>query len=263
MNTPLTWLGRHLARYLAREVHVHSAAPPTRPERLRELLRPGDVLLVEGNSRVSSAIKYLTQSTWSHAALFVGEHLAQSGGNPQHCVIEADTVEGVRSIGLEAFGNLHTRVCRPVGLTDEDCRKVSAYAISRLGSQYDLRNVIDLARYLFPTPPVPLRFRRRLLSLGSGDPTRAICSTLVAQAFQSIHYPILPITEYENLDRPDCQACLDEVLRVRHHSLFAPRDFDVSPYFQVIKPTIETGFDFRVLRWRDGAAVKTPLTPKH
>ncbi|MEO7939039.1 MAG: lipo-like protein, partial [Burkholderiaceae bacterium] len=128
-------------------------------------------MLVEGNSRVSSAIKYLTQSTWSHAALFVGEHLAQSGGNPQHCVIKADTVERVRSIGLEAFGNLHARVCRPVGLTDDDCRKVSAYAISRLGSQYDLRNVIDLARYLFPTPPVPLRFRRRLLSLGSGDPT--------------------------------------------------------------------------------------------
>jgi len=251
MNTTLSWLGRHLARYLAREVHVHSAAPPTHPEVLRELLRPGDVVLVEGNSRVSTAIKYLTQSTWSHAALFVGDHLAESGGNPQHSLIEADTVEGVRSIGLDALGGLHTRVCRPVGLTDEDCRKVTSYVINRLGSQYDLRNVIDLARYLFPTPPVPLRFRRRMLSLGSGDPTRAICSTLVAQAFQSIRYPILPITEFENADRADCPACVNEVLRVRHHSLFAPRDFDVSPYFQVIKPTIETGFDFHALQWRE------------
>ncbi len=38
-------------------------------------LRKGDVLLVEGTSRFSSAIKYLTQSTWSHAALYIGDHL--------------------------------------------------------------------------------------------------------------------------------------------------------------------------------------------
>ena len=157
MNTALAWLGKRLASYLAREVHIHSAAPPTRPESLLAVLRPGDVLLVEGSSKVSSAIKYLTQSTWSHAALFVGEHLGQSGGNPAHCFVEADTVEGVRSIGVDAFSMLHTRICRPIGLSDEDGRKIAAYAIARLGSQYDLRNVIDLARYLFPTPPQPVR----------------------------------------------------------------------------------------------------------
>jgi len=255
MNTALAWLGKRLARYLAGEVHVHSAAPATRPERLLAVLKPADVLLVEGNSRVSSAIKYLTQSTWSHAALYVGEYLGQSGGNPAHCFVEADTVEGVRSIGVDAFSMRHTRICRPVGLSDEDREKVAAYVIARLGSQYDLRNVIDLARYLFPTPPVPLKFRRHMLSLGSGDPTRAICSTLVAQAFQSIRYPILPITEFENADRPDCPACVNEILRVRHHSLFAPRDFDVSPYFQVVKPTLEAGFDFHALQWRKEASI--------
>jgi hypothetical protein len=31
------------------------------------------------------------------------------------------------------------------------------------------------------------------------------------------------------------------------HGLYAPRDFDVSPYFAVIKPTIEGGFDYRKL----------------
>lgn len=258
MNTVLTWLGKRLASYLACKVHINSAIPATRPERLLAVLKPGAVLLVEGISRVSTAIKYLTQSTWSHAALFVGEHLRQSGGNPAHCFVDADTVEGVRSIGIDAFAMLHTCICRPIGLSVEDRGKVAAYAIARLGSQYDLRNVIDLARYLFPTPPVPLKFRRRMMSLGSGDPTRAICSTLVAQAFQSIRYPILPITEFENADRADCPACVNEVLRVRHHSLFAPRDFDVSPYFQVIKPTIEAGFDFHALRWRDKAAVKSP-----
>lgn len=258
MNTPLTWLGHWLARYLAKETHIHSAAPPTSPERLRAALRPGDVLLVEGNSRVSSVIKYLTQSTWSHAALYVGDALAKAGGNPAHCFVEADTVEGVRSVGLEAFTMLHTRICRPVGLSNDDCRRVTDYVIGKLGSRYDLRNVIDLARYLLPTPPVPLLFRRRLLALGSGDPTRAICSTLVAQAFQSIHYPILPQIDIENADRPDCPACVNEVLRIRHHSLFAPRDFDVSPYFQIVKPTIESGFDFHQLHWR---ITETPANP--
>jgi hypothetical protein len=254
MNTVLTWFGERLALYLTREIDIASAAPPTSAERLLAVLKPGDVLLVEGNSRVSSAIKYLTQSTWSHAALFVGDHLNQSGiksVNPEHCFVEADTVEGVRSIGIDSFTKRHTRICRPVGLSDEETKKVTAFAIGRLGSQYDLRNVIDLARYLLPTPPIPLRFRRSMLSLGSGDPTRAICSTLVAQAFQSIRYPILPLIDLENANDPNCSTCVKEVLELRHHSLFAPRDFDVSPYFQVIKPTIEAGFNFHTLFWKE------------
>ena len=30
-----------------------------------------------------------------------------------------------------------------------------------------------------------------------------------------------------------------------------PRDFDISPYFQVVKPTIEYGFDYTALHWAD------------
>lgn len=253
MRTPLHWLGIRLARFLAREAHIHGTAPPTRPERLLATLRPGDVLLVEGNSRLSSGVKYLTQSTWSHAALFVGSHLAELGGDPGHCFVDADTVAGVRSIGVDTFASLHSRICRPVGLTEEDCRKVTAFAIARIGSRYDLRNVVDLARYLLPTPPVPQRFRRSMLALGSGDPTRAICSTLIAQAFQSIRYPILVSTDLQNADRPDCPGCVDEIHRTRHHSLFTPRDFDVSPYFEAVKPTIVSGFDFHGMAWREVA----------
>jgi hypothetical protein len=47
-----------------------------------------------------------------------------------------------------------------------------AFVIARLGHRYDLKNVTDLMRYLLPTPPVPVRCRRRMLALGSGDPTR-------------------------------------------------------------------------------------------
>lgn len=255
MGLTLDWLGARLARFLTRSTHVHGIGPATRKDRLLACLQPGDVLLVEGNSRVSTAIKYLTQSTWSHAALYVGTHLADAGGDSDHCFIEADMVDGVRSIGIDEFSGAHTRICRPAGLSESDCGRVIAFAIARLGDQYDLRNVIDLARYLLPTPPVPLRFRRRMLALGSGDPTRAICSTLIAQAFQSIRYPILPVTDSRNADRPDCPGCIEEILRVRHHSLFAPRDFDVSPYFQIVKPGIDAGFDYHALRWIDTPVV--------
>jgi hypothetical protein len=247
----LAWIGTRLAAFLSQPRHSHGIAPPTHPGRMIASLKPADVLLCEGDSRISAAIKYLTQSTWSHAALYVGAHLAEAGGNPAHCFIEADTVEGVRSVGLDAYAGLHTRICRPIGLTDSEVRRVTTFAYARLGNRYDLRNVVDLARYLLPTPPVPRRFRRRMIALGSGDPTRAICSTLIAEAFQSIRYPVLPILELQSANRPDCPGCVEEILRVRHHSLFAPRDFDVSPYFQVIKPSIEATFDHRALRWED------------
>ncbi len=242
-------LGQKLAAFLSTRRSISGQSPPTPTERLRECLLPGDVLLVEGDTRVSVAIKYLTQSTWSHAALFVGDNGEGRLQSGDHCFVEADLVDGVRSVGFEAFEDVHTRICRPVSLTEQDRKQLTDFAIGRIGHQYDLRNVVDLARYLLPTPPIPTRWRRRMIALGSGDPTRAICSTLIAQAFQSIGYPILPIIESKAMTRDDCSDCFEEIFHIRHHSLFAPRDFDVSPYFQIIKPTIESGFDHRSIRW--------------
>lgn len=116
-----------------------------------------------------------------------------------------------------------------------------------------MRNIVDLARYLIPTPPVPTRWRRRMIALGSGEPTRAICSTLIAEAFQSIRYPILPSIERIPLS-PECiRYAQREILHIRHHSLFAPCDFDLSPYFQIVKPRLGARFDHRELVWADTA----------
>lgn len=249
IDAPLAWLGRRLGRFLSKQTHVHGIAPGTPLTLLRASLRPGDVLLVEGHSRFSSAIKYLTQSTWSHAALYVGEHLAAAGGNPAHDFVEADIIDGVRSVGLEEYAGYHTRICRPVGLEEATVDRLTGYAIQRVGAQYDLRNVFDLARYALPTPPLPAALRRRALAFGSGDPTRAICSTLIAQAFQAIRYPVLPTLLERDASTPTCPGCVDELLQVRHHSLFAPRDFDVSPYFEIVKPSLAQGFDYQSLHW--------------
>ncbi len=249
MGMTFSWVGRSLATALTRQRHVHRANPLYSEATLLACLQPGDVLLVEGNNRVGSVIKYLTQSTWSHSALYVGDYL--QGGD---AFIEADIVEGVRSVGFGEFVGMHTRICRPIGLSQADARKVCEFAINRLGSQYDLRNVVDLARYFLPGIPIPARFRRQFLAIGSGDPTRAICSTLIAQAFQLIHYPILPSVSVQDRGNPDCPGCVEEVYKVRHHSLFTPRDFDVSPYFRIVKALDSGDFDYKSLQWKDDAA---------
>ncbi|HMV13715.1 MAG TPA: YiiX/YebB-like N1pC/P60 family cysteine hydrolase [Nitrosomonas sp.] len=248
--------GRGLARFLTKPVRQSTQVAMISQEKLAAALQPGDVLLVEGNTRISVAIKYLTQSTWSHAALYIGDALPSSMSATTPVLVEADLEEGVRAITLAHYAQMHTRICRPVGLNDEDRRRVVDYAIARIGQQYDLKNIFDLVRYLLPIAPVPTRFRRRLLALGSGDPTRAICSTLIAQAFQSVHYPILPEIQRAWLDDPMCADCYAEIYRIRHHSLFTPRDFDISPFFNIIKPTIENGFDYHSLAWSN--AIQEP-----
>lgn len=243
MNRFSAALGRSLARFLQKQTRGYMLMAVASHARMRACLRPGDVVLVEGDRRISGAIKYLTQSTWSHAAMFVGDGEGRD-------LIEADLRDGVRYITLESLLHLNLRICRPLGLTQDDRMRVLDHMRASLGRRYDLKNVWDLARYLLPQPPVPKRFRRRLLSLGSGDPTRAICSTVIAEAFQSVRYPILPMiqTTTEN-------EVTREIFHIRHHSLYAPRDFDVSPYFAVVKPTIEGGFDYRAVEWAEPKAV--------
>lgn len=245
--------GRGLARYLSRPVEtVPGATCP--PETLQRALHKGDVLLVEGNTRISAAIKYLTQSSWSHAALYLGNTLDPDPTDPEaRVMLEADVNEGVRAVPLSTYWERHTRICRPVGLTEQEIEAVVAHALTHLGHQYDLKNITDLARYLIPPPPMPSKYRRKILAMGSGEPTRAICSSLIAEAFQSIPYPILPY-----IDVVESQSGVHEWLTVRHHSLFAPRDFDVSPYFKIVKPTLEAGFDPHALEWRGEAPQPPP-----
>jgi hypothetical protein len=163
-------------------------------------------------------------------------------------LVEAELGKGVIASPLSKFNTYNTRICRPVGLTPEDRSAVIRYATERIGYDYDLKNIIDLMRYFLPQPPVPASWRRRMIALGSGEPSRAICSTLIAQAFESVGYPILP-----EVRRVDAES-RREILHIRHHSLYTPRDFDISPFFAVVKPTIETGFDYKQMMWDKAAA---------
>src|SRR5947208_7350885 len=246
MGVMLDTVGKLIASYLQKEVPGYEPFTPSDPEHLRGVIQPGDVLLVEGNNRISGIIKYLTQSTWSHGALYVGpiDGAIEPDGEP-HVLIEANIGEGVTSAPLSKYFPYHTRLCRPVGLSFEDRHTVCRYAINRIGFGYDTKNIIDLMRFLIPLP-IPQRWRRRMIAFGSGDPTKIICSALIAQAFDAVRYPILP-----KITRAGSRQARREILHIRDSSLYMPRDFDISPYFEVVKPTIVHGFDYTSLHWAD------------
>lgn len=243
--TPLDRLGLLLARWLTKPTSGYEPYAASRPELVAITLRPCDVLLIEGGgTKISSSIRYLTQSSWSHAALYVGlsGNLGERDGE-RLTLVEAELGAGVIASPLSKYATYNTRICRPVGLTAEDRAAVVRFATEHIGAAYDLKNIFDLMRFLLPRPPVPRRWRRRMIALGSGEPTRAICTTLIAAAFQSVNYPILPRIELVGGESRR------EIMHIRHHSLYTPRDFDVSPFFQIVKPTIETGFDYKRFEW--------------
>ncbi len=244
-------IGSWLARILKADTSGYLPFTASDPETLKKTLQPCDIILIESNSKIAGAIKYLTQSTWSHASIYVGGALgpARKGEDPL-TLIESNLGEGCVAVPLSKYATYNTRICRPVNLSKADRKQVVKFMVEAIGTKYDTRNIIDLARYLIPTPPVPTRWRRRMIALGSGTPTRAICSSLIAQAFQGVRYPILPSVEYLEQQGPAASThSREEILRIRHHTLFVPRDFDVSPYFRIVKPTIEEGFDYKKLKW--------------
>ncbi len=245
------YISARILRFLSKPTVRYAPFFAPDPDVVRRALRPGDVILIEGNTRLSAIIKFLTQSTWSHAALYVGEREGDTAPDGEaNVLVEAEAHTGVTTVPLSKYVHFNIRICRAVGLNAESKQKLVGYAVARIGKLYDSKQIVDLARYLFPYPPAPVWFRRRMLAIGSGDPTRAICSTLIAEAFASIHYPILP--ESVSIDgriygiAPYVQS---EIEHIRKHGLYTPRDFDVSPYFSIVKPSLDDGFDYQKLVW--------------
>lgn len=237
-------IGQFLGHYLEFERPSKQTYISQDYDALCSTIRVGDVLLVEGRAKISTGIKYLTQSTWSHAALCVQD---STNGLPAE-LVEVTLEDGCHRLPLAKYRGYNTRICRAWGLNEQERLIVANYALDRIGLQYDMRNIYDLLRYLFPTPPIPIRWRRRMITFGSGDPTRAICSSLIAQAFQSVNFPILPSIEMISASGGN-HWHHKEVWHIRHYSMFMPRDFDLSPFFEVVKPTLRRGFDFRRIPW--------------
>jgi len=236
------YLSRAMVNYLLGTVSDYQRRVPNNLARLARTLRPGDVLLVEGNARISKIIMYMTQSSWSHAAMYVGDALLRWGGpeaeraleryGPEaaQLLIESDLKDGVAVVPLSRYLEQNLRICRPVGLRPDSLDRVLLEMFQHLGVRYDHRNALDLARYLIPFHLVPRWFRRRSLYLGSSSSREIICSALIAKAFYRVGLTIQPPLQ------PAGSPGRDEALQARHPSFIMPRDFDLSANFQILKP---------------------------
>ncbi|PIQ43192.1 MAG: hypothetical protein COV52_01620 [Gammaproteobacteria bacterium CG11_big_fil_rev_8_21_14_0_20_46_22] len=245
---PQTWREKTLdwlVCYLTCDVEPTPSVPLSNFDQVQQKLKPGDVLLVEGRSRVSRVISTITKSAWTHAALYLGclrdcplEFITlikpyYDGAEDIPLVIESRLEAGVIILPLAQYRNEHVRICRAQSLEQGDIHQVIHYTLSRVGLAYDHQHIFDLARFLFPWFLLPRRWRSSLFRYQAGDSAKITCSLLIAEAFMSIRYPILPVVR----ERSNHEGY--EFIR-RNPRLFTPRDFDYSPYFSVIKcPVVE------------------------
>ena len=253
----INWVRNAIVNWLEHEKPLPDT-PLCDFERISREVEACDVVLIEGRSRVSEVIKMITQSSWSHAALYIGrlrdiddpvvrEELEKhyDGWAEKQLIIESELGMGTVVRPLTVYEREHLRVCRPRGLGHRDSQSVIAYAVRQLGTAYNVRQIFDLARFFFPWFIMPRRWRSSLFSTKPGKSTQTVCSTMIAEAFGSIQFPILPLVKRIEHDRVQ--------LFRRNPKLCVPRDFDYSPYFDIIKyPFLdfEHEADQRLLPWR-------------
>jgi len=289
------WVIAECTRLLTQPLATYVLRVPNHIDTMKRTLRPGDVLLVEGDQRISQVIRYLTQSSWSHCAIYVGDELLRGdetraaelrerfGDDAQYLLVEADSSAGVTANPLGKYEPYNVRVCRPQGLSREDAGEVLRHVIAHLGRRYNVRHIFDLARFFFPVSLVPRRWRRAALTFGTSPTNRAvICSTMIAEAFTRVGYPILPEVVLVDSGPPPGpwwrRALAYDQGRPRarfrrpNNSVITPRDFDLSPYFEVVKfnHLADPRFDYRHIEWEDapldlaqaaGAAVADGASP--
>jgi len=257
-----SWISGKITRWLIAE-REPTQTPLSDFKRICFEIRPCDVILIEGRSRVSDVIKTITQSAWTHAAIYIGrlhdiedpqlrERVARiyHGDPHDQLVIEALMGQGTVVEPLKKYHQDHLRMCRPKGLSPEDMHNVIAYAIAKLGSGYDVRQLLDIARFMFPYTILPRRWRSTLFQHHAGNSTRTVCSSMIAAAFHSVHFPVLPVVQ--RADNGELR------LYKRNTRIFTPCDFDYSPYFDIIKyPYL--GFDnlavYRSLPWNEDGVI--------
>jgi hypothetical protein len=191
---------------------------------LKRALRPGDVILVEGEKLVSDWIKVFSYHTWTHCALWVGDATAlpmhsnkdfvETGGN----IVEGIMGRGVVLSDIEKYRDFNLRICRPEGLSRDRIRRAIRFALEQIGAPYDEDNVTQFVHFSFASDSNPTS------PMGQLEQGKFTCSSLLAMAFQSVDFPVIHF--YDNSE--------DRYVSY-HASQVQPKDFDLSLNFQVIK----------------------------
>ncbi len=186
------------------------------------------------------------------------------GEEAAHLLVEA-LPQGVVASPVSKYIDFNIRLARPHRLRSDHLQSILDDHVASIGWRYDLRNILDLARYLLPVSLIPTRLRRTALHFGSGVPTEVICSSLIGQIFQKVRFPILPAVEFPKGSEAGAHrrrgllrlifgydsGRYTGIFRMCHPTLLTPRDFDLSPYFDIVKFNVITDgdFDYTRIQW--------------
>src|SRR3989338_3625430 len=252
------WLTKKLSNYLLKNI-LPSHDYLCDFSRICHEVRPADILLIEGRNRISGIVQRTILSPWSHAALYIGplhnvedpaiRELIQKhykGQPSEQLLIESVVGFGTIIVPISKYKPEHIRICRPTGLAYQDVQKIIAHAAKTLGTKYNIRHFFDLGRFLMVSRLLPRRWNSSLFKATADQMRQDICSTMIAKAFNSVKFPILPLVRENDNKRL-------ELIR-RNPRLYAPSDFDYSPYFDIIKYPIlpVSGFSvYHHLPWKD------------
>lgn len=253
-----SWLQNRLLNYMLKDIGS-TRAYLCDFDRIEHEVRPGDVLLVEGRHRISRIVRGITHSPWTHASLYLGRlHDIQDpkqralirkfyrGNIGDQLLIESMAGRGNYIDNLRVYKNHHVRICRPSGISHHDVQRVISFALGHLGRDYNIRQFLDLGRFLLRSSLIPRRWRSSLFEIKATETTEDICSSMIAKAFMSVKFPIIPLV------REDANHNIEFIHR--NSRLFAPCDFDYSPYFNIIKYPIFPVSDaapYRHLPWNE------------
>ena len=155
----MMWLKNRLSTFLM-QARPPRDVPLSDIHQLSQNLEAADVVLVEGLTRVSDVIRWVTHSPWTHAALHIGrlDQIEDSalravverhyrGPNDVPLLVESYLNEGTIVQPISVYSHHHLRIARPRGLKPQDANAVVAYAISRVGVPYNVRQIFDLLRF--------------------------------------------------------------------------------------------------------------------
>jgi hypothetical protein len=224
LNSSKTHLGTYVVRRISKKKELYKLHYPNNLTDIDRLLLPGDVLLVDGDYGISDWIKVFSSHTWSHCALYTETQPVPCSNGPKVSLdaklnlVEAIIGHGIILSNIRKYEHCNLRICRPKNLTRTQRQRVVQFALSKVGLPYDQRNVFRFMGLPFNQGAKPTE------DISDAERGGYTCSGLIASAFSRVSLEVLHYYD-------------GEAKRIvpYHPSQIQPKDFDLSPNFEIIK----------------------------
>jgi len=130
----------------------------------------------------------------------------------------------------------------PAGMLQITSQSFGLHIKSKTDESYGRRHSKTAEQISEKTRPSffnPFKKRTIQACLGGCTECKVICSGMIAGAFQKVGYPIVPTLLPEtDIGKRSTGDPYGSKLVMRHFSQIVPRDFDLSPNFEIVKYNI-------------------------